>query len=150
MQGVTLGPPAYLTYSLGAKISNSHGLSWGQFLILRSLRQAKAAAPTPGELGAMIQASSSGVATMLRGLIDQHLVTRMPNPQDGRGALIRLTHEGDVRFEKIAAALLAANTKLFHGIMPSQDLKNLVALLTQLRQGLEDRAGALDDQANAN
>lgn len=62
-----------------SRVAASYGVSWTQFLVLRALRFTKEDfVMSPTELYSATQASSSGMAKMLRGLTEKGLVERLP------------------------------------------------------------------------
>ncbi len=78
-----------------SRVAARFGVSWTQFLVLRALRFTNADfTMSPTQLYEATQASSSGMAKMLKGLTDQGLVERLPNPQDARSTLVRLLPKG--------------------------------------------------------
>ncbi len=123
-----------------SKVAARFGVSWTQFLILRALRFTNDAfTMSPTELYAATQASSSGMAKMLRGLADKGLVERLPNPDDARSTLVRLTVQGADLVEDIIDQLVETNTALFADVLPEQDRATLADLLERLSHALEER-----------
>lgn len=94
---------------------------------------------SPTELYSATQASSSGMAKMLRGLAEKGLVERMSNPEDARSTLVRLTVEGADLVEEIIDQLVQTNTELFADILPENDRETLAELLERLSRSLEER-----------
>lgn len=116
------------------------GVSWTQFLVLRALRFTHDAFTlSPTELYAATQASSSGMAKMLRGLAEKGLVERLSNPKDARSRLVRLTEKGAGIVEDIIDQLVATNTELFADVLPENDRVMLADLLERLGSSLEER-----------
>ena len=78
-------------------------------LVLRALRFTNDAfTMSPTQLYVATQASSSGMAKMLRGLTEKGLVERLPNPDDARSSLVRLTPQGASVVEEIIDQLQVA------------------------------------------
>ena len=94
---------------------------------------------SPTELYAATQASSSGMAKMLRGLTEKGLVERLSNPEDARSRLVRLTTKGADLVEEIIAQLVETNTELFADVLPENDRVKLAELLERLSRSLEER-----------
>lgn len=94
---------------------------------------------SPTELYAATQASSSGMAKMLRGLTEKGLVERLSNPQDARSRLVRLTLKGADLVEEIIDQLVETNTALFADVLPENDRIRLAELLERLGSSLEQR-----------
>lgn len=94
---------------------------------------------SPTELYSATQASSSGMAKMLKGLTEKGLVNRLPNPADARSTLVCLTPSGADRVEGIIDQLVETNTALFADVLPEQDRNQLADLLERLSVALEER-----------
>ncbi len=123
-----------------SKVAGQFGVSWTQFLVLRALRFTNETfTMSPTELYAATQASSSGMAKMLRGLTDKGLVERLPNPDDARSTLVRLTAKGADLVEEIIDKLVDTNTALFADVLPESDRIKLAELLERLSRALEER-----------
>jgi len=121
-------------------VAATFGVSWTQFLVLRALRfAADDFTMSPTALYAATQASSSGMAKMLKGLTEKGLVERLPNPQDARSTLVRLTPNGADLVEAIVDQLVATNTDLFADVLPEADREHLADLLERLSRALEER-----------
>lgn len=122
-----------------SKVAARFGVSWTQFLVLRALRFTNDAfTMSPTQLYAATQASSSGMAKMLRGLTEKGLVERLPNPDDARSSLVRLTTQGADLVEEIIDQLVETNTELFADVLPEKDREKLADLLGRLSLSLEE------------
>lgn len=123
-----------------SRVAAKFGVSWTQFLVLRALRFTNDDfTMSPTELYAATQASSSGMAKMLRGLTEKGLVERLANPDDARSTLVRLTSSGAGLVEDIVDELVATNTKLFKDVLADEDREQLADLLERLSRALEER-----------
>ena len=119
-------------------VVESFGLTRLQFLILRALRfKTDDFTLAPTDLYAATQSSSSGTAKMLGILAEKGLVTRIPNPTDGRSTLVQLTDAGADLTEQIVDQLIETNTDLFSGVMSEDELQTLADLLHKLSHELE-------------
>ncbi|MFF9865964.1 MULTISPECIES: MarR family winged helix-turn-helix transcriptional regulator [unclassified Streptomyces] len=81
-----------------------------------------------------------GKATMsrqLRALEDLGLVTRDPDPADGRASLVRLTEEGRARFRRVRDARRERYRRKLAG-WDRAEVAELARLLHQLNAGAED------------
>ncbi|MFI6107804.1 MarR family winged helix-turn-helix transcriptional regulator [Streptomyces sp. NPDC051310] len=81
-----------------------------------------------------------GKATMsrqLRALEDLGLVTRDPDPADGRASLVRLTEEGRARFRRVRDARRERYRRKLAG-WDRAEVAELARLLHQLNTGAED------------
>ena len=123
-----------------SKVAARFGVSWTQFLILRALRFSKGDfTMSPTELYAATQASSSGMAKMLKGLALEGLVARLANEKDARSTLVRLTPKGADLVEEIIDQLVETNTELFADVLSNEDREQLAELLELLSLELERR-----------
>lgn len=123
-----------------SRVAADFGVSWTQFLVLRALRFSNDDfTMTPTELYAATQASSSGMAKMLRGLTEKGLVQRLANPNDARSTLVRLTSSGADLVEAIIDQLVVTNTRLFADVLSNEDAEQLADILQRLSQALEKR-----------
>lgn len=123
-----------------SNVAANFGVSWTQFLILRALRfSSDDFIMSPTELYVATQASSSGMAKMLRGLTEKDLVERLANPKDARSTLVHLTTSGAELVEAIIDQLVATNTKLFADVLSKEDREQLADLLERLDLALEKR-----------
>ena len=122
------------------KVAERHGITWTQFLILRALRFTNEAFTlTPTQLYEATQASSSGTAKMLGGLAEMGLVERLPNPEDARSTLARLSEKGADLTEQIVDELIEVNTELFDGVLSGEEREQLAELLGKLSVELKKR-----------
>ena len=123
-----------------SRVAARFGVSWTQFLVLRALRFTDADfTMTPTQLYAATQASSSGMAKMLKGLEDKGLVSRLANAEDARSRLVRLTPAGADLVEQIIDQLIETNTELFEDVLSNEDRSQLADLLERLSVALEAR-----------
>lgn len=123
-----------------SRVAAGFGVSWTQFLVLRALRFTDDDfTMSPTELYSATQASSSGMAKMLKGLADKGLVDRLANPVDARSTLVRLTPSGADLVEAIIDQLVATNTQLFADVLPKKDRQQLADLLERLSLALEEQ-----------
>jgi DNA-binding MarR family transcriptional regulator len=121
-------------------VASRFGVSWTQFLVLRALRFTEDTfTMSPTELYAATQASSSGMAKMLKGLAQKGLIDRLPNPEDARSTLVRLTPQGAGLVEEIIDQLVDTNTQLFADILSDEDQDLLADLLDRLSRALAAR-----------
>ena len=125
-----------------SKVAARFGVSWTQFLVLRALRfSSEDFTMTPTALYAATQASSSGMAKMLKGLTEKGLVERLANAEDARSTLVRLTPQGADMVEEIIDELVQTNTALFADVLSEEQRTQLADLLEQLSVALEKRKG---------
>jgi len=76
----------------------------------------------------------TGIATQLEG---EGLVARVPDPQDGRAFVVKLTPAGRAAFAGMAAVHEGWVAELFQDI-PAADKAHMIALLDSMKQQLND------------
>jgi DNA-binding MarR family transcriptional regulator len=112
--------------------SKTVGLDNADFGILAALRRAGADRPiTPTELARRRMMTSGGMTAALDRLERRGLVERMPNPDDRRGSLVRLTDEGRQAIEA-AVDLQADVERRLVDPLSAKELDQLVGLLRKL------------------
>jgi DNA-binding MarR family transcriptional regulator len=127
----------FLEHSI-ADVLARHGLNEPQFAVLAALR--RAGPPhclSPTDLYNSLLVSSGAMTNRLRRLEDAGLVTRMPDPHDGRGLLVALTRKGHRVIDEAVAAHTANEHRLLAALTPS-DRKVLADLLRRLLLQFED------------
>lgn len=114
-------PPLVRIARLGVLIDTFQGavlepfeLSAADYGVLAMLRRAGAPyRASPSLLYSRLQKSSGGMTKMLKRLEERGLVSRVPDPVDGRGLLVELTKPGLRLQERVFNAYLAASQELF-------------------------------------
>ena len=98
-----------------------HGLeTWG-FDVLAALRRAGAPYQlTPGQLIHENLVTSGTVTNRLDRLESEGLLTRHPDPSDGRGTLVRITQQGITVVDAALADLLHREKELLHSLNGSE------------------------------
>lgn len=116
-----------------------NGITRAEFDMLSLLARAGRPVP-PTELATELLISGAGATKRIKKLLDAGLVQRDINPQDGRGALVRMTPKARDLLRPILASVLDFEAGLLSVLDPSTagDLaRNLRALLA----GLEPHPG---------
>lgn len=110
----------------------SAGLAAWEFDVLAALGRADPPHElSPAQLIERTMISSGAMTNRLTRLFERELIERMPNPDDGRSVLVRLTRAGANRVD-------AAMTELIHreavelSVLSRQDRDTLVGLLRRL------------------
>ncbi|MFE9763465.1 MarR family winged helix-turn-helix transcriptional regulator [Streptomyces sp. NPDC005808] len=88
------------------------------------------------ELAAYIGVGKATMSRQLRALEDLGLVTREPDPADGRAWLVHLTEEGRTRFRAVREARRARYVRQLNGWDP-REVAELARLLHQLNTVME-------------
>jgi DNA-binding MarR family transcriptional regulator len=118
-----------------------HGLRPGWFDLLAALRRAgRPYELRPTDLMEATMLSSGGTTKRLDRLADAGLVERRPDPDDRRGALVRLTAKGRAVIDRALAAHVAHEERLLEPLSRA-DRRALDGLLRRLLAGLEPGAG---------
>jgi DNA-binding MarR family transcriptional regulator len=92
---------------------------------------------TPSELAEGLLLTTGGMTVRLNRLQAAGLLSRQPNPEDGRGVLIHLTPQGREVAEDALATLLQAQAGMVGGLEAS-DRDRLTGLLRAFLIGLGD------------
>ena len=90
-----------------------------------------------GELSRRMMVTGGNVTGIADQLEREGLVQRVPDPQDGRAFMLRLTPAGRAAFDEMAAVHEAWVAELFRDI-PSADKTTMITLLDTLKQQLND------------
>ena len=115
-----------------------HGLSQGRFVVMIMLEQAAAEGRgglSPTELAEVVGVTRATVSGLLRGLERDGLVLREPDPDDLRGATVRLSAEGEGRL----GAMLPDHFRRLAGVaagLSAEERGLLVSLLRKVAGGL--------------
>lgn len=89
----------------------------------------------PTELAGELLISGAGATKRIKKLLDAGLVQRYTNPQDGRGALVRMTPKAHTRLRPIVESVLNFEAGLLAALDPAaagqlgSDLRGLLAAL---------------------
>ncbi|PJN23953.1 MarR family winged helix-turn-helix transcriptional regulator [Kitasatospora sp. CB02891] len=117
-----------------------HGLEPWEFDVLTALRRAGDPYQlSPGQLLTQTLVTSGTMTNRIDRLTTKGLVVRLPDPDDRRGVLVRLTDAGRDRADQALAGLLAHEREILARLAPTQR-GELASLLRQLVIPF-DRAG---------
>lgn len=99
----------------------AHDLEAGEFDVLAALRRAgKPYELTPSQLIAANLVTSGTMTNRIDRLEQKNLVTRKPDPNDGRGVLVKLTPTGQNTVDAALTDLLERERILLAGISKSE------------------------------
>ena len=111
-----LPPLVYLTQlsrmieQLQVEVLEPFELTPNDYSVLATLRRAgKPYALNPTRLYGVLQRSSGGMTKMLKRLEERGLIRRDPDPEDGRGSIVRLTRKGLGLQDRAFVAFLVAS-----------------------------------------
>jgi DNA-binding MarR family transcriptional regulator len=100
-----------------ASAFSGHGLETWEFDVLAALRRSGAPYQlSPGQLGSQTLVTSGTMTNRIDRLEARELVARHPDPDDGRGVLVRLTARGSTLVDTALAALLERERALLAGL----------------------------------
>lgn len=88
----------------------------------------------PRDLTPLLLVSQPSVSRMLDRLVERGLVTKSPDPVDGRGTVVTLTQAGYDLFRRVAAQHSEAIAKRFGDRLDDAELAQLVELCDRLRR----------------
>ncbi|MFF7632485.1 MarR family winged helix-turn-helix transcriptional regulator [Kitasatospora sp. NPDC008050] len=109
-----------------------HGLEPWEFDVLTALRRAgRPYQLSPGQLLTQTLVTSGTMTNRIDRLAGKDLVQRLPDPDDRRGVLVRLTETGQEKADQALAGLLAHERELL-AELSGQQQGELAALLRQL------------------
>jgi DNA-binding MarR family transcriptional regulator len=112
-------------------------LRGADFAVLATLVRLGAGSISQGRLAPELGLSAGTVSLRLDRLAHLGLIHRLPDPDDGRGALVALTRRGRRLFEACAPEHLANAADLLAGL-GERDREQLGQLLGTLLQALEE------------
>jgi DNA-binding MarR family transcriptional regulator len=98
-----------------------------------------------GELSKRMMVTGGNVTGIADKLVQEKLVVRVPDPNDGRAYAVKLTAAGRRAFERMAAAHEVWITELLGGVSP-QDKRKLIELLSQIKRHLNAPPAASGDR----
>jgi DNA-binding MarR family transcriptional regulator len=115
-----------------ARVFARHGLTWGEYNVLATLR--RAGPPyrmNPTALYGSVILSSGGMTKRLDGLERAGLVERLPDPADRRGRLVALTDRGLALVDAAVVDHLANEERLL-GVLSASERRVASGLLRKL------------------
>jgi DNA-binding MarR family transcriptional regulator len=119
----------------GDAVLGMHGITRSEFDILSVLaRSGRPMAPT--ELATELLISGAAVTKRIRKLADSGLIRRDENPEDGRGALLRMTGRGQEMLPPVLESIAAFESGLL-GAFSAADREGMTVFLRTLLTDLE-------------
>ncbi|HWG26570.1 MarR family transcriptional regulator [Actinospica sp.] len=119
-------------------IVKPYGLTFARYEALVLLVFSKKGSLPLSKIGERLQVHPTSVTNIIDRLEKSDLVTRRPNPNDGRGVLAEITEQGRRVAEKATADLMAAEFGL--GALSTEQHDSLFATLRDLRLASGDFA----------
>ncbi len=121
--------------ALGARL----GVSGPGYNVFMAVAQAQASDGVGvGEVARLLGVTGAFVTTESGKLARAGLIEKRPNPEDGRGVLLRLTRKGQQRLDEIIPALRSVNDDIFGWLTRDEFL-----LLARVAAGLRERFDAV-------
>lgn len=129
---VRVGRIGGLMESFQKEVTQPFGISVSEYNILASLRRSgKPFTLTPSELCSILEFSSGGMTKMLRKLEENGLIDRIPDEDDGRSSLVKVTSKGQKIERDIFESWLFYSRKLLKDLSP-EDLESINTSLERL------------------
>lgn len=85
------------------------------------------------DLNKHVLLTQPSVSRLVDRLVARGLVSKCPEPHDGRGTVIRMTDAGLTLFRRVAVEHMAAISERVGGPLSGEELKQLTALCDKLR-----------------
>lgn len=109
-----------------------HQMNIGDFNLLAVLLREEPQELTPGRIQELILVSSGGLSNRMTRLEDRNLITRLPDPNDRRGVIVKLTPEGKALIETAAPTHLALENKLVENLTEEEQIALTILLKKML------------------
>jgi DNA-binding MarR family transcriptional regulator len=130
--GALLKVHAALVPRLDRELQETHGLPLTWYDVLLELNGAPDRRLTMGQLGSVASVSRTRVSRVVDELTRAGLVTREPNPDDGRSAFAALTPAGRAALRKAAPTYLAAVRREFADHLSAREAEVLAGALRKV------------------
>ncbi|WP_170383160.1 MarR family winged helix-turn-helix transcriptional regulator [Ruegeria atlantica] len=123
------------------KTWKAYGLNAASFDVLATLRRSgKPDGLSPGELLDLTMVTSGTMTNRIDQLVKHGLVERVPNPEDKRGFLIRLTEPGFATIDQAVGDHVETQHRLLRGLAPAE-AEGLNRLLKTLDKRINSDSG---------
>jgi len=126
----------------GGRILEEFDLSWGEYLVISTLRRHGAqASMSPSSISESLGMSTGGVSNLLRRMEKRGLVKREPSSHDGRGVRVQITARGR-KYAEAALSKISANQLEQLEILPAAERTRLYDTLRGLVTQFESRSAS--------
>lgn len=126
----------------GGRILEEFDLSWGEYLVISTLRRRGAlASMSPSSISESLGMTTGGVSNLLRRMEKRGLVKRAPSSRDRRGVLVQITARGR-KYAEAALSKISENQLEQLEILPPAERAQLHATLRGLVTHLESRSAS--------
>ena len=133
--GALLKVHAALVPRLDRELQETHGLPLTWYDVMLELNTAPEGRLTMGQLGSVAAVSRTRVSRVVDELMRAGLVTRVPNPDDGRSAFAALTPAGRAAFRKAAPTYVAAVNREFADHLTGREADVMAGALRKVLAG---------------
>ena len=130
--GALLKVHAALVPRLDRELQEAHGLPLTWYDVLLELNSAPERRLTMGQLGSVAAVSRTRVSRVVDELVRAGLVSREPNPDDGRSAFAALTPAGRAALRKAAPTYVAAVQREFADHLTAREAEVLAGALRKV------------------
>lgn len=129
----------YISHDVLAPFFQSYQLQHGEFDVLASLRRSgEPYTLSPTQLFELLMISSGGMTNRLDRLEKAGYIERLPNPEDRRSKLVRLSPEGKVLIDEMMPAHVTNEEQALEGLS-DDERQQLNQLMTRWIAHLEAR-----------
>jgi DNA-binding MarR family transcriptional regulator len=130
--GALLKVHAALVPRLDRELQEAHGLPLTWYDVLLELNAAPERRLTMGQLGSVAAVSRTRVSRVVEELVRAGLVSREPNPDDGRSAFAALTAAGRAALRKAAPTYVSAVHRQFADHLTAREAEVLAKALRKV------------------
>jgi DNA-binding MarR family transcriptional regulator len=130
--GALLKVHATLVPRFDRELQETHGLPLTWYDVLLELNAARDRRLTMGQLGSVAAVSRTRVSRVVDELVKAGLVTREPNPDDGRSAFAALTPAGRAALRKAAPTYISAVQREFADHLTAHEAEVLAGALSKV------------------
>lgn len=110
------------------------GLSEAEYDVLLTVARGEGASARLRDVTANMLISQPSVSRLVDRMVACGLVTKCPDPHDGRGAIVQATEAGVAAFRRVAAAHSRSIAERM-AVLTDDELRQLLALTAKLRTG---------------
>jgi DNA-binding MarR family transcriptional regulator len=129
---ITLGRIGRRFSQLYADAGTVSGLAFTEASVL--LRLAREGPNSPGALARLERVTPQSVGSVLTALESQGLISRTPDPSDGRKVIVAITEQGQLAFGERAQALTAYLERVLETDLTADERKQIAAVLPLLER----------------
>lgn len=125
--------------SLTAEFPRDAGLSLTEYDVLFTLSKQEDHSIRMRDLRRQVLLTQPSVSRLVDRLVERGLVSKCPEPDDGRGSLVRLTQPGHALYRRCAVQHSRSIIDHVGGALSPAELEQLETLCDKLRAAVESR-----------